>query len=105
MAGGAQHGPLGAACGSCSVGCPSDPARNPLGLLAPLIAGVLAIVTFRILNMGLFAGYRSLRFGHPFFSDWGLNVIANWPSQLLSLRHSQSLRPFSRHGWGPSRGS
>jgi hypothetical protein len=59
-------------------------ARNPLGLLAPLIAGVLAVVTFRILNMGLFAGYRSLRFGHPFFADWGLNVIANWPSQLLS---------------------
>jgi response regulator RpfG family c-di-GMP phosphodiesterase len=34
--------------------------------------------------MGLFAGYRSLRFGNAFFADWGLNVIANWPSQLLS---------------------
>jgi HD domain len=59
-------------------------AKNPLGLLPPFIAGGLAIVTFRILNMGLFAGYRSLRFGNAFFADWGLNVIANWPSQLLS---------------------
>jgi len=51
----------------------------------PLIpAGLAAVVTYRILNTGLFSGYRSARYQYPFLSDWWRNVSANWPSQLLS---------------------
>ncbi len=58
--------------------------KGPPGLPSLIVAGCLAVATQRILNMGLFAGYRNLRFGHPFFTDWLQNVIENWPSQLLS---------------------
>lgn len=59
-------------------------ARMPQGLLPLTVAGVLAVATYRVLNMGLFAAYRNLRFGHPFLRDWLHNIATNWPSQLLS---------------------
>ena len=54
------------------------------GFVAVTIAGLLAVATYRVLNMGLFAAYRNLRFGRPFVMDWLQNITTNWPSQLLS---------------------
>lgn len=59
-------------------------ARTSQGLLPLTVAGVLAVATYRVLNMGLFAAYRNLRFRHAFLSDWLHNITTNWPSQLLS---------------------
>jgi len=59
-------------------------AGPPQGLVPLIIAGCLAVATYRVLNMGLFAAYRNLRFRHPFWTDWLHNITTNWPSQLLS---------------------
>jgi hypothetical protein len=47
------------------------------------IAGVLAVATYRVVNTGIFAIFRSLRFRHSFIGDWLQSVVDNWPSQLL----------------------
>jgi len=57
---------------------------TPPGYAPLILAALLAVVTYRILNMGLFSLYRATRFGHPFLKDWRSNSINNWPSQLFS---------------------
>jgi hypothetical protein len=53
--------------------------------IAPLaIAGVLAVATYRTTNTGIFALFRSLRFGRPFFPEWLQTLVFEWPSQFLS---------------------
>jgi hypothetical protein len=54
------------------------------GLIPLAIAGILAVTTYRVTNTGIFAIFRSLRFGRPFLSDWLQSIAANWYSQLLS---------------------
>lgn len=69
--------------------------RMPL-LLSLTLSAIIAVVIYRIANMGLFALYRSTRFHLPFFRDWGINVVANWPSQLLSAPVAIVLAIISR---------
>jgi len=56
----------------------------PSELVRLAIAALLAVVTFRIINMGLFAWYRSTRFNLPFLADWLENITSETASQLLS---------------------
>jgi len=49
------------------------------------IAALAALVTLRVLNHGLLAGYLSLRFQRRFFAEWHKNALRNWSSQLLSV--------------------
>lgn len=58
--------------------------NTPIGVASLAASALVAVITFRVLNMGLFATYRSIRFRRPFLKDWGVNIFANWPSQLLS---------------------
>jgi hypothetical protein len=53
------------------------------GLASLAIAGVLAVATYRVVNTGIFAIFRTLRFLHSFVGDWFQSVVDNWPSQLL----------------------
>lgn len=57
---------------------------TPAGVASLAAAALVAVITYRIMNMGLFATYRCIRFRRPFLRDWGANILANWPSQLLS---------------------
>jgi len=54
------------------------------GLLALATAGAMAIIINRITNTGIFAIWRSQRFGRPFLSDWWQSVNYIWPNQFLS---------------------
>ncbi len=56
----------------------------PQGLATLAVGGVLAVATYRVVNTGIFAVFRSLRFQHPFLDDWLQSVVNNWPSQILS---------------------
>lgn len=47
-------------------------------------AAVLAVVTNRVINEGIFSIYRSQRFGHPFLATWLQNILDQWPSQLFA---------------------
>lgn len=56
----------------------------PPGLVSIGIAAILAVATYRLVNPGIIAVYRSLRWGRPFLLDWLQEVSARWSSQLLS---------------------
>jgi len=58
-------------------------AINP-GLVSLIAGAVLAVTAYRVINTGIFAVYRSQRFGRPFLADWRQSVITWWPSQLLA---------------------
>lgn len=59
------------------------PSTSP-GLVRLALAGVLAVATYRVINTGIFAIFRSLRFHRPVLSGWLQNIADNWTSQLLS---------------------
>ncbi len=54
------------------------------GLPTLAIAGVMAVVINRVVNTGIFAVYRSARFGRPLMSDWLQSVSYVWPNQVLA---------------------
>jgi len=47
-------------------------------------AAILAVVSNRVINEGIFSIYKSHRFGHPFLATWLQNVLDQWPSQLFA---------------------
>ena len=47
-------------------------------------AAVVAVVTNRVINEGIFSIYRSLLFGFPFLPTWRQNVLDQWMSQVLA---------------------
>jgi HD-GYP domain-containing protein (c-di-GMP phosphodiesterase class II) len=55
-----------------------------MSLPALAVAGVTAIVINRTINTGIFAVYRSARFGRPIMSDWLQSVSYVWPNQFLA---------------------
>jgi hypothetical protein len=57
-----------------------------MGINLPSLAlsGVLAIAINRVVNTGIFAVYRSTRFGRPFVSDWAQSISYVWPNQFLA---------------------
>ncbi len=55
-----------------------------IGLPSLAVAGVLAIAINRVVNTGIFAVYRSTRFGRPFMSDWLQSISYVWPNQFLA---------------------
>ncbi len=55
----------------------------PPSLMSLIIGTVLAVITNRLINTGIFAVYRSQRFSHPFLADWRQSIAFQWPSQLL----------------------
>ncbi len=67
----------------------------PTGLISLTIAGLVAVATHRIINTGIFAVYRSWRFGRPILSDWFQSIEANWSSQLLSAPLAVALAAVS----------
>jgi hypothetical protein len=54
------------------------------GLPALAVAGVMAVVINRVVNTGIFAVFRSARYGRPLMSDWLQSVSYVWPNQLLA---------------------
>ena len=58
--------------------------RIPPGLAQLAIAALLAVATHRVINMGLFAWYRSTRFNLPFLADWFQHITSEGVSQILS---------------------
>ena len=48
------------------------------------VAAFVTVVTNRVINEGIFAIYKSQRFGHPFFATWLQNVLDQWPSQVFA---------------------
>lgn len=56
----------------------------PTGIVTLILAAILAVATFRLTNTGIFAIYRSLRFGRSFLPDWRQSIMFQWPSQFLS---------------------
>ena len=58
--------------------------RLPHGIIALILAAIVAVATYRFTNTGIFAAFRSFRFGRPFFPDWRQSIVFQWSSQLLS---------------------
>ena len=56
----------------------------PVGVITLALAAILAVATYRLTNTGIFAIFRSLRFGRPFFPDWRQSIVFQWSSQFLS---------------------
>jgi hypothetical protein len=54
------------------------------GLISLGIAAFLAVATYRVVNPGLLAVYRSLRWNRPLLMDWLQEASARWTSQVLS---------------------
>ncbi len=54
------------------------------GLVSLIAGAVLAVTIYRVINTGIFAVYRSQRFGRPFLPEWRQTVIMWGPSQLLA---------------------
>ncbi len=59
-------------------------ARIEPGLLQFFVAAVVIVSVNRIVNEGIFAVYKHLRFGHPLSATWRQNVIDQWDIQLLA---------------------
>ena len=58
---------------------------SPSASIANLvIAAFVAVVTNRITNEGIFAIYKSERFGRPFLVTWLHNILDQWPSQVFA---------------------
>jgi hypothetical protein len=78
------------------------PGMSP-GLPQLAIAGALAVVTYRIINTGIFAIFRSLRFGRPVLTGWLQNIVDSWSSQLLSAPLAVTLAAIAErtHGLEP----
>jgi hypothetical protein len=49
-----------------------------------VVAALVAVITNRVINEGIFSVYRSLRFGHPYFPTWLQNIFDQWASQVLA---------------------
>lgn len=73
---------LAAAAATLAVDLVTHHSTNGIGLLG--IAAILAVVTNRGINEGIFSIYRAQRFGHPFFPTWVQNLLDQWPSQLFA---------------------
>lgn len=56
----------------------------PAGVITLFLAAILAVATYRFANTGIFAIFRSLRFGRPFLPDWRQSIVFQWSSQFLS---------------------
>lgn len=56
----------------------------PVGIITLVLAAILAVATYRLTNTGIFAIFRNLRFGRPFFPDWRQSIVFQWSSQFLS---------------------
>ena len=56
----------------------------PAGIVTLILAAILAVATYRLTNTGIFAIYRSLRFGRSFLPDWRQSILFQWLSQFLS---------------------
>jgi hypothetical protein len=72
--------PAGVATAVAQIGI----SNRPPGLLSLAASAVLAVAAYRVANMGLFALYRSQRFGLNLVRDWFHNLTLNVPSQFLS---------------------
>jgi len=59
-------------------------ARMPARILTLGLAAILAVAMYRLVNTGIFAVYRSIRFGRSVFPDWRQSIVFQWPSQFLS---------------------
>jgi len=55
------------------------------GIATLAIASIIAVAIFRLTNTCIFAIFRSLRFGRPFFLDWRQSIVFQWSSQFLSV--------------------
>lgn len=58
--------------------------RLGTGLVSLITGAILAAMTFRFINTGIFAVYRSQRFRRSFILEWPQTLAFQWPSQLLS---------------------
>lgn len=56
----------------------------PAGIVTLILAAILAVATYRLTNTGIFAIFRALRFGRPFFSDWRQSIVLRWPIQFVA---------------------
>jgi HD domain len=56
----------------------------PAGIVTLILAATLTVATYRLTNTGIFAIYRSLRFGRSFLPDWRQSILFQWRSQFLS---------------------
>ncbi len=69
-----------------------------LSLISLIIAGGVAVAVFRFINTGIFAVYRSQRFGRPLLSDWRESLTYQWSSNLLSAPLAIALAAIGRIG-------
>lgn len=58
-------------------------APNEPHLAALAVAAVLAVLTNRVVNEGIFSIYHVLRSGHSFFPTWSQNIAEQWFGQVL----------------------
>lgn len=56
----------------------------PPGIVTLGLAAILAVATYRLTNTLIFAIFRALRFGRPFFSDWRQSIALRWSIQFVA---------------------
>jgi len=58
-------------------------------------AAILAVITNRVINEGVFSIYKSARFGQPYLVTWLQNILDQWPSQFLAASMAIVLATFA----------
>lgn len=56
----------------------------PAGIVTLAVAAILAVTVYRLTNASIFAIFRTLRFGRPFFPHWRQSVVFQWLAQFIS---------------------